>query len=98
MIHAFADGHSRYILGMKASNNNRAETVLELFLELVRKYGVPSRARGDHGGENILVARWMEQVRGEGRGSYLWGPYVQLFMQLVSMLTVTPSSVSQKQA
>ncbi|KAJ3502998.1 hypothetical protein NLJ89_g8633 [Agrocybe chaxingu] len=44
-----------------------------LFKELIQVHGVPSRVRGDHGGENILVAEFMEQVRGSGRGSYIWG-------------------------
>jgi hypothetical protein len=38
-------------------------------------HGVPSRVRGDHGWENILVAEWMEGPNGPGpnRGSYIWG-------------------------
>ncbi len=39
-------------------------------------YGVPSRLRGDHGTENILVAAWMEERCGERRGSYIWGRYL----------------------
>ncbi|KAJ7228286.1 hypothetical protein GGX14DRAFT_296526, partial [Mycena pura] len=33
VIHGFIDGYSRLITGLRASNNNRAETVLELFLD-----------------------------------------------------------------
>ncbi|KIO19209.1 hypothetical protein M407DRAFT_48023, partial [Tulasnella calospora MUT 4182] len=29
--------------------------------------------RGDHGTENIEVAAFMEEYRGQGRGSYIWG-------------------------
>ncbi|KAF7367802.1 hypothetical protein MSAN_00844400 [Mycena sanguinolenta] len=58
---------------LRASNNNRGQTVLDLFLEAVEQWGVPSRVRGDHGVENLLVAAWMEAYRGEGQGSYLWG-------------------------
>ncbi|KAF7325542.1 hypothetical protein MKEN_00403600 [Mycena kentingensis (nom. inval.)] len=73
VIHGFIDGYSRLITGLRASNNNRAQTVLELFLDAARTYGVPSRLRGDHGGENLHVAAWMEVYRGIGRGSYIWG-------------------------
>nr|GAT43777.1 predicted protein [Mycena chlorophos] len=73
VIHGFIDGYSRLVTGLRASKNNRAGTVLELFLDAARTYGVPSRVRGDHGGENLHVAAWMEVYRGIGRGSYIWG-------------------------
>ena len=73
VIHGFIDGHSRLVTGLRASNNNLATTVLGLFLDAVLTYGVPLRMRGDHGGENVLVAAWMEQFRGPNRGSYIWG-------------------------
>lgn len=76
VIHAFIDGHSRFVLGLRASNNNRAETVAHLFSEIVGVYGFPSRMRGDHGVENLIVAELMEHFRGLGRGSYIWGKSV----------------------
>jgi hypothetical protein len=76
VIHGFIDGYSRLITGLRASNNNRAATVLQLFLDAVSVYGVPSRLRGDHGTENLAVAAWMEEHRGLRRGSYIWGRLV----------------------
>ncbi|KAG6806455.1 hypothetical protein H0H92_011282, partial [Tricholoma furcatifolium] len=73
VIHGFIDGYSRLITGLRAHNNNAAQTVLNLFLEASQIYGVPSRLRGDHGLENLFVAAWMEENMGYGRGSYLWG-------------------------
>ena len=73
MIHAFVDGKSRFVTGIRASNNNRKDTVLDLFLAAVDVHGVPSRVRGDFGTENLAVAEWMEVHRGKGRGSYIWG-------------------------
>jgi hypothetical protein len=73
VIHCFIDGKSRYVTGIQASNNNRAETVLDLFMQVVHTHGVPSRVRGDHGTENVLVAAWMEERNGVARGSYIWG-------------------------
>jgi hypothetical protein len=74
VIHCFIDGFSRFVLGIRANNNNRASTVLDLFLsDVVGVHGVPSRVRGDHGWENIEVAQYMEVIRGPGRGSYIWG-------------------------
>ena len=59
---------------MKASNNNRAETVHDgVFTDAVDVNGFPSRIRGDHGGENKEVAITMIQVRGPNRGSFIWG-------------------------
>ncbi|KAG6837599.1 hypothetical protein H0H93_007013 [Arthromyces matolae] len=73
VIHAFIDGFSRLLLGARAHNNNRADTVLRLFEDIAEVFGYPSRVRGDHGTENLLVAARMEEVRGSGRGSYIWG-------------------------
>lgn len=76
VIHAFVDGFSRFVLGIRASNNNRAETVLRLFDDIAAIHGYPSRVRGDHGTENLLVAARMEDIRGVERGSYIWGQCV----------------------
>jgi hypothetical protein len=38
--------------GLRASTNNKASTVLEMFLEAILAYGIPSRMRGDRGGKN----------------------------------------------
>ena len=73
VIHGFIDGYSRLIVGLRASDNNSSQTVLDLFLEAARTYGVPSRMRGDHGTENLQVAAWMLENCGERRGSYIWG-------------------------
>jgi hypothetical protein len=76
VIHGFIDGKSRLVVGLRAHNNNRADTVLQLFTDSIAVHGVPSRARGDHGTENVRVARWMEEHRGLDRGSYIWGRLV----------------------
>lgn len=85
IIHGFIDGYSRIITGLRASDNNRGETVLDLFLSAAEVYGVPSRIRGDHGVENILLAAWMERHRGERRGSYIWGRYLQFRRYLIEL-------------
>lgn len=69
----FVDGHTRTVTAIRASSNNRAETVLSVFLEGKAEYGTPSRVRGDHGTENLRVAAWMIQHRGDRRGSYIFG-------------------------
>ena len=44
---------------LKVSTNNKAKTVLEVFVEAVQVYGLPQRVRSDKGGENILVAEYI---------------------------------------
>ncbi|KAK7030025.1 Integrase catalytic domain-containing protein [Favolaschia claudopus] len=73
VIHGIIDGYDRLIVGLRGSTNNRASTVLQLFLRAVNKWGAPSRGRGDRGGENIEVAVWLVKYRGPNRGSFLWG-------------------------
>ena len=58
---------------MEASTNNRATTVLEVFFKAIKLWGVPSRLRGDRGGENILISVWMILFRGPSRASFMWG-------------------------
>ena len=76
VIHGGIDGFSRRIVYLHASDNNRAETVVELFQKAVGECGWPSRVRSDKGGENVEVARAMLTMRGLGRKSHLTGSSV----------------------
>lgn len=75
VIHGGIDGYSRLITFLQASSNNRAETVLSAFLKAVDEFGLPSRIRTDKGGENVLIAHYMNShpERGPGRGSIIAG-------------------------
>lgn len=74
IIHGFIDGYSRFVTGIRANDNNRATTVLAVFLEeVVTHHGTPRRVRGDHGTENVRVAEWMEALYGQEHGAYIWG-------------------------
>lgn len=73
VIHGFINGKTRFVIGLRAHDNNRAQTVLDFFLEIINIHGCPSRLRGDHGVENVKVAGYMEDAMGPNRGSYIWG-------------------------
>ncbi|KAF4621495.1 hypothetical protein D9613_001244 [Agrocybe pediades] len=76
VIHGVADGYTRKATGMRASNNNRSDTVLKMYTEALLKHGIPSRARGDRGGENRDVSILMILLRGINRASFMWGSSV----------------------
>jgi len=42
VLHAFVDGYSCFVTGIRASNNNQAETVYKLFLDLIDIHGLPT--------------------------------------------------------
>ena len=73
VTHGCIDGRTRTITWIQIANDNLATTPLRCFREAIKEYGVPSRMRGDYGGENVLVADAMIQLRGTNRGSYLCG-------------------------
>ena len=64
------------VTGLEASNNNRASTVMRMFVNACFAYGLPSRVRGDRGGENRDVAILMILLRGFHRASFMWGSSV----------------------
>lgn len=78
VIHGGIDGFSRMIVYLKASTNNHARTVYQLFHTAVQTYGLPSRVRSNKGGENVDVAWFMlsHPLRGPDRGSHIAGASV----------------------
>ena len=55
VVHGGIDGFSRFIVFLTCNNNNKSETVAQLFEKAIHEYGVPDRIRTDKGGENIKV-------------------------------------------
>ena len=75
VIHGGVDGFTRIPVFLQCSINNKSAALLELFLNAVENYGLPSRVRSDKGKENIDVAWYMlnHPFRGLGRGSMICG-------------------------
>ena len=73
VVHAAIDGFSRTVTFIRCSDNNRASTVLDGFMDGVRNYGCPSRLRTDRGGENVAIADYMILMRGLNRHSVISG-------------------------
>jgi len=64
------------VTGLHASTNNMAETILEMFIDVILKHGVPLRVRGDRGGENGDVSILMILLCGLKQVSFMWGQSV----------------------
>lgn len=73
MIHGGICGFSRLVVFLQASDNNRAGTVFDQFVQATARYGVPSPVRCDHGGENNTVCLFMNIYHGSERGSAIRG-------------------------
>ena len=73
VVHGCTHGYSRAIVYLKCAPNNLASTVLRYFIEGTHEFGLPLRVRGDHGVENVEVARFMVERRGVNRGSFIAG-------------------------
>lgn len=73
MVHGGIDGSSRFLVFLRVSEVNTKQIVADYFVEAIRAYGVPSRIRVDHGGENNTVCSIMEELRGIERGSAIRG-------------------------
>lgn len=73
VTHGCIDGYSRVIIYLSCATSITAHTVINMFIPAVKKYGLPSRVRSDHGYENLFVAILMNSIRGLGRGSHLTG-------------------------
>jgi len=75
VFHGGVERFSRLPVYLHASPNNQASTVLNLFTNAVKTYGLPSRARCNKGGENSDVAWYMlnHTQRGPERGSIIAG-------------------------
>ena len=76
VVHGGIDGYSRRIVYLQASDNNKATTVVCLFLNAVHECGWPSRVCSDKGGENVDVARAMLTARVTGCRVFLVGSSV----------------------
>ncbi len=76
VIHGGIDGFSRAVVFLKASTNNKACTVSNLFQVATRVFHYPRRIRTDHGTENIAVAREMLHRYGPSANPVITGQSV----------------------
>ncbi|ODN73104.1 hypothetical protein L198_08301 [Cryptococcus wingfieldii CBS 7118] len=73
VIIGIIEGKSRKFVGLRAQNNNRAASVLDVLKKATEEHGVPSRVRADYGKELLDVKNYMIERRGDGRGSFIQG-------------------------
>ncbi len=59
VIHGGIDGFSQCVVCLHCSANNKADTVLSLFVLAVERFVLPSRVRSDMGMENVDIAKYM---------------------------------------
>lgn len=90
VTHCFTDGKSRVVPAVRVSTNNLGATVVKVFWEGVGTHGLPSRVRGDHGVENLMLAHLMDDLRGAGRGSYIFGRSVLELFRSSSTFSLFP--------
>ncbi|XP_034072352.1 uncharacterized protein LOC117546278 isoform X1 [Gymnodraco acuticeps] len=76
VTHAGIDGNSRLVTFINCGTDNTALTVLTHFVRATCRYGLPSRVRSDHGGENTLVALLMNLLQGNGEVRHITGQSV----------------------
>ena len=76
VLHHAVDGYSQLVVFGACSTNNTASTVLQLYHQVVRRYGRPFRVITYHGRENVHVWRDMIQAWGEEARSVIVGSSV----------------------
>ncbi|KAJ7094476.1 hypothetical protein B0H15DRAFT_737069, partial [Mycena belliarum] len=63
VTHGFIDGKSRFVTGMRVSNNNLGATVLEIFLRATATHGWPSRAQQGYRRGSYIYGRSVHNTR-----------------------------------
>ena len=57
ITHGCIDGNTRAVIYLGLKDNNKSSTVLELFKDGVSEFQLPSRVRGDKGGNTLHVIK-----------------------------------------
>ena len=73
-LHAAIDGYSWRVIYIEANNNNRQETVLNVFkcgIEHIN--AMPQRIHADKGKENRLICRHVLRINGVNKESFITG-------------------------
>ena len=73
VTHGCIDGFSRAVIYLRCCNNNLSKTTMKLMKRGVEEFMIPSRIRGDKGGENVRIAEYIIQQRGVDRNSFIAG-------------------------
>lgn len=73
VTHGCVDGFSRAVMYLQCCDNNKSPTPYRLFVQATKEHMIPSKVRGDKGGENVLIADFMILHRGPGRRSFIAG-------------------------
>ena len=63
---------------MRVSTRNTAQTILQLFLDIIKVFGCPYQVQGDRGSENVDLCTWIIMYCGPNRASFMWGTWVSI--------------------
>lgn len=71
VVDGIVDGFTKAIVGMEVVDNNQSKTVIRVVRTARLKWGIPACIHANRGGENVLAADYLLQIRGDHYHSFI---------------------------